>query len=92
MSYADDPKLTLDDAEWRQLKQATRQLRYRRRLEEATADNTMPWLAAVDRDDLADPVERELVDVTEPLAVGAVAEGLSEPPRDLLPKVLCGQL
>jgi hypothetical protein len=38
------------------------------------------------------PIEGQLVDVAEPLAVGAAAEGLSEPPRDLLPKVLCGQL
>ena len=37
-------------------------------------------------------VGRELVDVTEPLAVRAVAERLFEPPRDLLPKVLCRQL
>ena len=37
-------------------------------------------------------VELELVDVTEPLAVRPVAEGLLEPPGDLLPEVLCRQL
>lgn len=58
-----DPKLTLDEDEWRFLKRTTRQLRHRRRLEEATEANTAPWLAALERDDLTDPVERELEQV-----------------------------
>ena len=37
-------------------------------------------------------VELETTDLSEPLAVGALAERLLEPPRDLLPKVLCRQL
>jgi hypothetical protein len=37
-------------------------------------------------------LDGEIADVTEPLGVRPVAERFSEPPRDLLPKVLCRQL
>ena len=37
-------------------------------------------------------LEHELVDVTEPLAVRPVAQGLLEPSGNLLPEVLCRQL
>jgi hypothetical protein len=48
-------------ARWRASKQATRVLAYRRRLEQIKEPAPATWLAAVDRDDLTDPVEREPV-------------------------------
>ena len=60
MNRDDDPKLFLDDTEWRCYKRATRNLRHRQRMagksshcEEA---EPLAWLRAVDWDDAGDPV------------------------------------
>ncbi len=55
MMRDDDPKLTLDEAEWRAYKRATRNLRHRQRLKQVREAEPAAWLAAVDRDDLTDP-------------------------------------
>ena len=60
MNHDDDPKLFLDDNEWRCYKRATRNLRYKQRMEHVRnrPDKRvpMPWLHAVERDDAGDPV------------------------------------
>ena len=60
MNRDDDPKLFLDDNEWRCYKRATRNLRHRQRMERVNSrgsDTTsMAWLQAVDWDDAGDPV------------------------------------
>ncbi len=60
MNRDDDPKLTLDDNEWRIYKRATRNLKYRQRMAQ---DRNCPnkvihiaWLQAVEWDDAGDPV------------------------------------
>jgi|GEM_PF-3438790 len=63
MNLDDDPKLILDDTEWRCYKRATRTLRHKQRMERVNSkgvDNTfMDWLRAVDWDDAGDPVLAE---------------------------------
>ena len=61
MKRDDEPMTTFDDAEWRAYKWATRNLRHRQRLDRTTEPDPAPWLAAVERDDQAEPAERELV-------------------------------
>ncbi len=56
MKPDDDPKLFLDDNEWRQYKRATRNLRHRQRMERTSEAASLPWLQAVERDDAGDPV------------------------------------
>jgi len=61
MNRDDDPKLILDDNEWRQYKRATRNLRHKQRMErvqERKGSEIQPldWLQAVDWDDDGDPV------------------------------------
>jgi hypothetical protein len=56
MSRDDDPKLTLDDTEWRAYKLATRTLRHKQRMERVSEAAVLPWLQAVERDDAGDPV------------------------------------
>ncbi len=60
MNRNDDPKLFLDDNEWRAYKRATRNLRYKQRMEHVRnrSDKGVPmaWLHAVERDDAGDPV------------------------------------
>jgi hypothetical protein len=60
MNHDDDPKLILDDNEWRSYKRATRNLRYKQRMEHVrnSPDKRVPmaWLQAVDWDDAGDPV------------------------------------
>lgn len=60
MNHDDDPKLTLDENEWRAYKRATRNLRHRQRMEHVRNDPDkgilMAWLQAVDWDDAGDPV------------------------------------
>ncbi len=69
MSRDDDPKLFLDDNEWRCYKRATRNLRYKQRMEHVRnrPDKRvpMPWLQAVDWDDAGDPVLAETVHFTD---------------------------
>jgi len=71
MNHDDDPKLILDDNEWRCYKRATRNLRHRQRMERGKGTNPesslpqgrtreklapLAWLQAVDWDDDGDPV------------------------------------
>ena len=56
MNHDDDPKLTLDDNEWRCYKRATRNLRHRQRMERVQEVEPLAWLQAVDWDDAGDPV------------------------------------
>ncbi len=56
MNHDDDPKLTLDDNEWRQYKRATRNLRHKQRMERTSEAEPLAWLHAVDWDDAGDPV------------------------------------
>ncbi len=56
MNHDDDPKLTLDDNEWRQYKRATRNLRHKRRMERTSEAEPLAWLQAVEWDDAGDPV------------------------------------
>ncbi len=60
MNRDDDPKFFLDDNEWRCYKRATRNLRYKQRMEHVRnrpdKDVAMAWLQAVDWDDAGDPV------------------------------------
>ena len=69
MSRDDDPKLFLDDNEWRCYKRATRNLRYKQRMEQVRnrPDKALPtaWLQAVDWDDDGDPV----LDISETVSV-----------------------
>ena len=59
MSRDDDPKLFLDDNEWRCYKRATRNLRHKQRMERVTEAEPLAWLRAVDWDDDGDPVLAE---------------------------------
>ena len=59
MNRDDDPKLMLDDNEWRQYKRATRNLRYKQRMERTSEAEPLAWLRAVDWDDDGDPVLAE---------------------------------
>jgi hypothetical protein len=59
MMRLDEPMTTFSDDEWRAYKRATRNLRYRQRMEQVKEPAPAAWLAAVDRDE--DPAERELV-------------------------------
>ncbi len=63
MSRDDDPKLTLDDNEWRAYKRATRNLRHKHRMERTTEAAVLPWLQAVERDDAGDPVLAEPINL-----------------------------
>ena len=76
MSRDDDPKLFLDDNEWRCYKRATRNLRHKQRMERVNSrrsDTTsMAWLQAVDWDDAGDPVLAEPLNLL-PLPVELVA-------------------
>jgi len=63
MNRDDDPKLMLDDNEWRVYKRATRNLRHRQRMERVhegedskNIHEPLAWLRAVERDDAGDPV------------------------------------
>ncbi len=60
MSRDDDPKLILDEHEWRCYKRATRNLRYKQRLQNGKFTEMQqyfaPWLQAVEWDDDGDPV------------------------------------
>ncbi len=56
MSRDDDPKLFLDDNEWRCYKRATRNPRHRQRMERTSEVEPLAWLQAVDWDDAGDPV------------------------------------
>ena len=59
MKPDDDPKLFLDDNEWRCYKRATRSLRHRQRMERVKEAEPLAWLQAVDWDDAGDPVLAE---------------------------------
>jgi len=56
VNHDDDPKLILDDNEWRCYKRATRNLRHRQRMERVKEAAPLAWLQAVDWDDDGDPV------------------------------------
>lgn len=49
----------IKQAEWRQLKRTTRARRHQQRMEQVREAPAGPWLAAVERDDIGDPVERD---------------------------------
>jgi len=59
MNRDDDPKLFLDDNEWRVYKRATRNLRHKQRMERVQEAEPLAWLQAVDWDDAGDPVLAE---------------------------------
>jgi hypothetical protein len=63
MNNLPEPMTTFDADEWRAYKRATRNLKYRQRMEQVKASANVTgftaWLAAVERDDLTDPAERE---------------------------------
>jgi hypothetical protein len=65
MNHDDDPKLFLDDNEWRCYKRATRNLRHRQRMERVHEAEPLAWLRAVDWDDDGDPVLAETVHFTD---------------------------
>ncbi len=48
MNRDDDPKLFLDEHEWRCYKRATRNLRHRQRMERVHEVAPLAWLQAVD--------------------------------------------
>ena len=56
MNRDDDPKVTLDEHEWRVYKRATRNLRHKQRMERVHEAEPLAWLQAVDWDDAGDPV------------------------------------
>jgi len=60
MNRDDDPKLFLDDNEWRQYKRVTRNLRHKKRMARVTEAEPLAWLQAVDWDDAGDPVLAEI--------------------------------
>jgi hypothetical protein len=72
MSRDDDPKLFLDEHEWRAYKRATRNLRYKQRMERVQEATPLPWLQAVEWDDAGDPVLAEPIKLI-PLPVELVA-------------------
>jgi len=59
MNRDDEPKLFLDDNEWRQYKRATRNLHHRQRMERTSEAEPLAWLQAVEWDDAGDPVLAE---------------------------------
>ncbi len=59
MNRDDDPKLFLDEHEWRAYKRATRNLRHKQRMERVHEAEPLAWLQAVDWDDDGDPVLTE---------------------------------
>jgi len=59
MNHDDDPKLFLDEHEWRCYKRATRNLRHRQRMERVQEVEPLAWLQAVEWDDAGDPVLAE---------------------------------
>ncbi len=59
MSHDDDPKLFLNEHEWRCYKRATRNLRHKQRMERTSEAEPLAWLQAVDWDDAGDPVLAE---------------------------------
>jgi len=59
MNRDDDPKLFLDDNEWRCYKRATRNLRHKQRMERVTEAEPLARRQAVDWDDAGDPVLAE---------------------------------
>ena len=59
MKPDEDPKLFLDDNEWRCYKRATRNLRHRQRMERVHEVAPLAWLEAVDWDDAGDPMLAE---------------------------------
>ncbi len=65
MNRDDDPKLFLDDNEWRVYKRATRNLRHRKRMERTNEAEPLAWLRAVEWDDAGDPVLAESVHFTD---------------------------
>jgi hypothetical protein len=65
MNRDDDPKLFLNDNEWRCYKRATRNLRHRQRTERVQEAEPLAWLQAVDWDDDGDPVLAESVNFTD---------------------------
>ncbi len=65
MKPDDDPKLFLDDNEWRCYKRATRNLRHKQRMERVQEVAPLAWLQAVDWDDAGDPV----LDISETVSV-----------------------
>ena len=65
MSRDDDPKLFLDDNEWRCYKRATRNLRHKQRMERVHEVAPLAWLQAVDWDDDGDPVLAKTVNFTD---------------------------
>lgn len=72
MNRDDDPKLFLDEHEWRCYKRATRNLRHRQRMERVHEVEPLAWLQAVDWDDAGDPVLAEPLSLL-PLPVELVA-------------------
>ncbi len=56
MKPDDDPKLFLDEHEWRCYKRATRNLRHKQRMERVHEVEPLAWLQAVEWDDAGDPV------------------------------------
>jgi hypothetical protein len=69
MSRDDDPKLFLDEHEWRCYKRAMRNLRHKQRMERVNSRRSdatpTAWLQAVDWDDAGDPV----LDISDNLSV-----------------------
>ncbi len=69
MNRDDDPKLFLDEHEWRCYKRTTRNLRYKQRMEHVRnrSDKGIPmaWLQAVDWDDAGEPVLTKTVNFTD---------------------------
>ncbi len=64
MNRDDDPKLFLDEHEWRCYKRATRNLRHKQRMAGKSSNLedlaiALAWLQAVDWDDAGDPVLAE---------------------------------
>jgi hypothetical protein len=59
MNHDDDPKLFLDEHEWRCYKRATRNLRHKQRMERVHEAEPLAWLRAVEWDDDGDPVLAE---------------------------------
>ncbi len=65
MNHDDDPKLFLDEHEWRCYKRATRNLRHKQRMERVHEVEPLAWLQAVDWDDAGDPVLAEIPQFVE---------------------------
>ncbi len=65
MNRDDDPKLFLDEHEWRCYKRATRNLRHKQRMERVHEVEPLAWLQAVDWDDAGDPVLADIPQFAE---------------------------